>query len=300
MRSGETWKYLSDSFVICLLGVFQVLWSMGASFPKTTYAQVTTSITPTTEAGSLGTSVSTPINHVYRITGGTRVGTNLFHSFNSLSIGAGDTANFLNTAVNGSLPPTSNILGRVTGGNVSNIFGTIQTTGFENANLFLINPAGFLFGPNATVNVGGLVTFTSAEYIKLADGGRFNANPMTTPDILSVAPIAAFGFLGAKPGGIKVEGSQFSVTQGAGISLIGGDITISPGALMDETVQRPSSPLLAVMSTLSVSCHLGKYLPQPLNQLQRWPSAQLLYERGRWWMLAATLAVQFGYAVEVS
>ena len=44
---------------------------------------------------------------------------------------------------------TSNILGRVTGGNLSNIFGTIQTTGFGNANLFLMNPAGFLFGPNA-------------------------------------------------------------------------------------------------------------------------------------------------------
>ena len=46
------------------------------------------------------------------------------------------------------------------GGNLSNIFGTIQTTGFGNANLFLMNPAGFLFGPNATVNVGGMVSFT--------------------------------------------------------------------------------------------------------------------------------------------
>ena len=51
-----------------------------------------------------------------------------------------------------------NILGRVTGGNLSSIFGTIQTTGFGNANLFLMNSAGFLFGPNATVSVGGMVT----------------------------------------------------------------------------------------------------------------------------------------------
>ena len=60
-----------------------------------------------------------------------------------------------------------------------------------------MNPTGFLFGPNAMVNVGGMVTFTSADYMKLADGGRFNANPTAIPtDILTSAPVSAFGFLG--------------------------------------------------------------------------------------------------------
>ena len=70
--------------------------------------------------------------------GGTRPGggPNLFHSFGDFSVGGGDIANFLND----SGLQTSNILGRVTGGNISNIFGTIQTTGFGNANLFLMNP----------------------------------------------------------------------------------------------------------------------------------------------------------------
>jgi len=43
------------------------------------------------------------------------------------------------------------ILGRVTGGNPSSIFGTIQTNafgGFGNANLFLMNPAGVSFPSN--------------------------------------------------------------------------------------------------------------------------------------------------------
>ena len=65
----------------------------------------------------------------YNITGGTRPGVNglnLFHSFGDFTVGAGDTANFLN---NTGLE-TSNILGRVTGGNISNIYGTIQTTDF--------------------------------------------------------------------------------------------------------------------------------------------------------------------------
>ena len=106
-------------------------------------------------------------------------------------------ANFLND----SGLATSNILGRVTGGNPSNIFGTIQTTGFGNANLFLMNPTGFLFGPNATVNVGGMVAFTSADYLRLANGVLFNATPNAAADaLLSAAPVAAFGFLGSNPG----------------------------------------------------------------------------------------------------
>jgi large exoprotein involved in heme utilization and adhesion len=89
---------------------------------------VVTNITPTTGTGNLGTTV-TQVGNSYNITGGTRPGSgpNLFHSFGDFSVGAGDIGNFLN---NTGLP-TTNILGRVTGGNISNIYGTIQTTGFE-------------------------------------------------------------------------------------------------------------------------------------------------------------------------
>src|SRR4029079_19234908 len=147
--------------------------------------------------------------------------------------------------------PTSNILGRVTGGNVSNIFGTIQTTGFGNANLFLMNPAGFLFGPNATVNVGGMVSFSGADYLRLADGVRFNAVPKASADaLLSAAPVAAFGFLGSNPGAIAVQGSQLTVAPGTGISLVGGNITVQDGATLRApqgtialvSVGKPSNP----------------------------------------------------------
>ena len=164
--------------------------------------------TPITPSG-LNTQVSGPIavggQTQFNITGGTRPGggPNLFHSFGNFNVPNNNIANFLN---NSGLP-TSNILGRVTGGNVSNIFGTIQTTGFGNANLFLMNPAGFLFGPNATLNVGGMVAFTSADYLRLADGGRFNAKPNArSADILTAAPVAAFGFLGSNPGAIYCSG----------------------------------------------------------------------------------------------
>ena len=186
---------------------------------------------PITGSG-LNTQVSPPVTlpsgqTQHNITGGTRPGggTNLFHSFGNFNVHTNNIANFLND----SGLATSNILGRVTGGNISNIFGTIQTSGFGNANLFLMNPAGFLFGPNATVNVGGMVTFTSADYLRLSDHARFNAIAGPADALLSAAPVAAFGFLGSNPGAITIQGSQLTVTEGTGISRVGGNITIQSG-----------------------------------------------------------------------
>ena len=194
---------------------------------------------PITGSG-LNTQVSSPVTlpsgpTQYNITGGTRPGggTNLFHSFGDFNVPNNNIANFLND----SGLATSNILGRVTGGNHSSIFGTIQTTGFGNANLFLMNPAGFLFGPNATVNVGGMVSFTSADYLRLTDNARFNAVPGPADALLSAAPVAAFGFLGSNPGAITVQGSQLSVADGTGISLVGGNITVQSGTLDGGTAQ---------------------------------------------------------------
>ena len=205
-------------------------------------AQVST--IPITSSG-LNTQISDPIpaggKTQYDITGGTRAGTNLFHSFGDFNVPNNNIANFLN---NTGLA-TDNILGRVTGENVSNIFGTIQTTGFGTANLFLMNPSGMVFGPNASLNVGGSVTFTTADYLRLGDNGRFNAVPNTTADaLLSTATVAAFGFLGSNPGAIMVQGSRLSVANGTDISLVGGNITIQNGILESGTVQpaRLSAP----------------------------------------------------------
>jgi filamentous hemagglutinin family protein len=203
-------------------------------------------------SSGLNTAVSAPIllangQTQFNITGGTRPsgGANLFHSFGNFSVPNNNIANFLNET---SLP-TSNILGRVTGGNISNILGTVQTTGFANANLYLMNPAGFLFGPNATLNVGGMVALTSADYLRLADNARFNVVAGPTDAVLTAAPVAAFGFLGSNPGAITVQGSQLTVAEGTGISLVGGNITVQGGTLTAPSgpinlvsVGRPSNP----------------------------------------------------------
>ena len=128
-----------------LLGLFLLYLS---ALSSVTHAQ-----TPPITTSGLNTQVSGPIavgtQTQYNITGGLRPlgsngqpGGNLFHSFGQFNVPTNNIANFLNeTAL-----PTSNILARVTGGNLSTIYGTIQTTGFGNANLFLMNPAGFLLG----------------------------------------------------------------------------------------------------------------------------------------------------------
>jgi filamentous hemagglutinin family protein len=77
-----------------------------------------------------------------RISGGAIRSANLFHSFQEFNIDSGRGAYFTN--------PTGieNILSRVTGGNRSEIFGKLGVLG--NANLFLINPNGIIFGRNAS------------------------------------------------------------------------------------------------------------------------------------------------------
>lgn len=177
---------------------------------------------PITSSG-LNTQIGGPIsvdgNVQYNITGGTRAGANLFHSFGEFGVPNHTIANFHND----SGLATSNILGRVTGGKPSNIFGTIQTSGFDNANLFLMNPAGFLFGPNATLDVRGMATFTSADYLKLEDGARFNAIPNTAADaLLSASPVAAFGFLGGNSASIAIQGGTLEVADGKTLSFVGG------------------------------------------------------------------------------
>ncbi len=181
-----------------------------------------------TSDGSMGTQViQNGITH--NITGGTRPGggSNLFHSFGEFGVPMDNIANFLND----SGLPTSNILSRVTGGNPSNIFGTIQTEGFGNANLFLMNPAGIMFGADATLNVGGATHFTTADYLQLSDGVQFTALPSAQDSLLSISPVAKFGFLGTNPGAILVAGSTLIVEEGETLSLVGGDVDIVSGNL---------------------------------------------------------------------
>ncbi len=153
---------------------------------------------------------------------GRQVGGNLFHSFGAFGLKAGETATFSGP------PSVGNVIGRVTGGAASSIDGGIKST-IPGANLYLVNPAGVVFGPNASVDVGGSFHASSADYLRMKDGARFGA---TNPDAstLSAAPPEAFGFLSA-PQPVMVNGSNLQLKQGNTLGLVGGAVTISGGTL---------------------------------------------------------------------
>ncbi len=149
---------------------------------------------------------------------GKTVGNNLFQSFSQFNLVNGDVATFSGPA------NIQNILARVTGGSPSSIDGIVQSS-IQGANLFFINPFGVLFGSHALVNVSGSFAVTSASYLKLADGGRFDAaNPAN--DVLTAAPVSAFGF-SSLPGTISFDQSTLAVPDGQSFSVVGGDITMN-------------------------------------------------------------------------
>jgi len=131
-------------------------------------------------------------NYTIGATLGKQVGSNLFHSFGIFGLSQGENATFSGPS------SVTNVIGRVTGGTASSINGAINST-IAGANLYLINPSGVVFGPNARVNVSGSFHAATADYIRMSDGAKFQAtNP--SGSTLSAAPPAAFGFLTATPG----------------------------------------------------------------------------------------------------
>ncbi|MEG4075960.1 filamentous hemagglutinin N-terminal domain-containing protein [Microcoleus sp. Pol14C2] len=172
-----------------------------------------------------------------RIDGGAIRGANLFHSFEQLSVLEGRGAYFTNPA--GIL----NILSRVTGANRSKINGRLGVDG--NANLFLINPNGIVFGPSASLDVQGSFLATTANAVKLGDTGLFSASQPSSSNLLSVSPSALwFNAVAAQPivnrsqapslidqpnsGGLP-RGLQ--VQPGRTLALVGGDVLLDSGRL---------------------------------------------------------------------
>lgn len=148
--------------------------------------------------GSLGGAVTrlTAPNYIIDDHLGTPKGSNLFHSFQTFNVGTGETATFIS-------PHTvQNILARITGGDRSFIDGTINAQ----ANLYLLNPYGFLFGQHALLNINGAFYTTTARGIPLGtEGDIFMASPSPQEDkLLSSAAPQAFGFLDSPPSTIEI------------------------------------------------------------------------------------------------
>ena len=169
--------------------VCAIAWSVGGLKPS--QAQIVPDGTlPTPSSTSVAGSTTT-------IRGGSQAGANLFHSFDQFSIGAGATASFQSNAT------IERILTRVTGGSPSLIDGSLEVLG-SNADFFLLNPNGVLFGPDASLNLNGSFMATTGERLQFADGSFDAVNP-SSPSLLSVSAPVGVNFGGA-PAPIQVNG----------------------------------------------------------------------------------------------
>ncbi|OQX23823.1 MAG: hypothetical protein BWK80_23945, partial [Desulfobacteraceae bacterium IS3] len=126
-----------------------------------------------------------------------------------------------------------NIISRVTGGSESRIDGFLRSE-IPGANLYLLNPSGVFFGKNAVLDIDGSFHVSTADYLRLKDGGRFD---VTQPEMsnLTAATPSAFGFLTDDPKGISVESKYLIANPGQSLSLIGGDVEIREGVLAVES-----------------------------------------------------------------
>ena len=157
---------------------------------------------------------------------GKQVGGSLFHSFGDFTLLKDDVATFLGPS------SVRNILARVTGGSASSIDGTLRSE-ISGANLYFINPAGVMFGANAKLDISGSFTVTTADYLKLADGGKFSAR-LGGDDTLTAAPVSAFGFLSDVPAPVSFQDSAIDLVPGQPLAIVAGDVSLNNSSIVGE------------------------------------------------------------------
>ncbi|MFN6455019.1 MAG: filamentous hemagglutinin N-terminal domain-containing protein [Nostoc sp. EfeVER01] len=220
----KTWSVAVTGWLGCVVGIA---------------VSINPAVAQLTPDNSLGNERSQviPINtNNDRIEGGAARGANLFHSFQDFNVGEGQGVYFANPE------GITNIFSRVTGGNSSNIFGTLGVLG--NANLFLLNPNGILFGKNASLDVQGSFVGTTANGIQFGNQGVFSAtNPEAAP-LLTINPSGLlFNQIQANAGItnqsqadagknlIAEDVTGLRVADGKSLLLVGGNINLDGGSI---------------------------------------------------------------------
>ena len=156
------------------------------------------------------------------IEGGATRGDNLFHSFSDFNVGDLQRVYFANPA------GINNILSRVTGSNISKIFGTLGVDGA--ANLFLLNPNGIVFGANSQLDVAGSFVGSTANSIVFGNGTEFSATNPEEPPLLTINITPGLQY-GQNPPQPIVNAGNLAVGEGQNVTLVGGSV-ISTGDIL--------------------------------------------------------------------
>jgi filamentous hemagglutinin family protein len=146
----------------------QFLWILGTP----AIAQITPDTTLGTEASHVNPG------KIIHIDGGAIRNHNLFHSFTEFNVKNSQSVYFVNPV------GIENILSRVTGQNVSSILGKLGVDG--EANLFLLNPNGLIFGENAQLDIRGSFIASTANSLQFDHQQEFSATNPQAPPLLTI------------------------------------------------------------------------------------------------------------------
>ena len=182
----------------------------------------------------LATSLSGPEMTIGAELGSTR-GANLFHSFQRFDIPTGQRATFTGPE------QIRNVIGRVTGGQTSNIDGTLRST-VGQADVYLINPSGIVMGPNAQVDVPAALHLSTADELRFDDGSRYSARDPANSTLTLAAP-ESFGFLSPQPASLTITGSQLELKPGKTATLTAGDVRLTETAERRAALKAPGGEI---------------------------------------------------------
>ena len=195
-----------------------ILSMNGLLFSSSVFAQIIPD-------GTVNTQVNL-IDGQQKIIGGIESGSNLFHSFQKFS----PTTDFDTYFNNNNY--IENIFIRVTGDSASLIDGLVRANG--SASLFILNPAGIIFGNNAQLQIGGSFITTTAESIIFADGTKFEAQIDQKPPLLTVSMPIGLQY-GNNPGAISSNNTEpinldvspeNNISPGNTITFLGGNVEL--------------------------------------------------------------------------
>ncbi|MEA5566015.1 filamentous hemagglutinin N-terminal domain-containing protein [Anabaena sp. UHCC 0399] len=236
--SNSCWLFrVASFFVVC------AAYTASGDIAK---AQITPDSSLSPESSMLTPNVSIDGLPADRVDGGAIRGTSLFHSFREFNVGDGQRVLFANPG------GIDNIFSRVTGTNPSTILGTLGVNG--GANLFLINPNGVIFGPNARLDLRGSFLASTAQSIKFNDGIEFSTTNPSAPPLLTLNVPTGLQY-GENPGRILVQGQGnelimnqetgrvvqvnrtggLEVDPGQTLALAGGEVVLEGGSLRAES-----------------------------------------------------------------
>ena len=205
------------------LAGFLVAAGMGVGIAQSALAQIIEDNTLGSEGSVITPDVVIQGIPSDRIDAGARRGANLFHSFEQFSIEVGRGAYFSNPE------GVVNILSRVTGGDPSNLFGTLGVLG--KANLFFLNPNGILFGPGSSLNLQGSFLATTADGLVFPNGEAFSTLNPQPPSLLTVSAPLGLQYGPQPSAAITTQDSELVVASGRSLVLTGGVINLENSLL---------------------------------------------------------------------